>query len=160
MEFNAIYNGSSYQVYVEGLRSDGNEITMKFDTGASNTVISLRVLTDNDDAERIIRQYCSRQHIGIKTFYSATGHPMEGIPIKVANVSISGNQWRVFYYHLILNVKNNVALLGDDFISSCEFRHTRKGSIIVSDFYSEDYEDLWKNYVLQDKIYEILSISG
>jgi hypothetical protein len=39
-----------------------------------------------------------------------------------------------FYFYLTLEGRNTLALLGNDFISCCDFRHLINGDIIIDNF--------------------------
>lgn len=160
MGFEARHNRGAYTVLVSGMRTDDKELYFKFDTGASNTVLSIRALTDAENAAKKIRKYCEKHGIGLNRYYSASGHAMYGVAVKAENIVFEDYAISSLYYNLILNVNNNVALLGDDFISYCDFKHTQEESIIIEAFNVEKYQKNAYEVFSQSEIYEILSIDG
>ena len=58
---------------------------------------------------------------------------MLGVLSCADNISISGHLLRTpFYYFLIVDIETPLALLGDDFISCCDFSHSVNGNIKIT----------------------------
>ena len=115
---------------------DGTVITMKFDTGAVNTVIGLRTLfkyLSKKELDTLLSMF-EASDIEKVRFNSASGGELWGYPCVVHNVEISNAVIENFCFYVITNTNREVALLGDDFISCCNFRHEQDGDIIITDF--------------------------
>lgn len=99
---------------------------IKLDTGASNTVISVKSLLEfgiinENDIPHIIHSINSSDTYA--TYYkSATGHSLAGFPCHLKNIFLSNELIEDFYFHIILNDTDNINLLGADFIRFCQVR--------------------------------------
>lgn len=157
----------SLSAYYAEIRNIIDDIIMiKFDSGATNTVISYEMLTrettsfpkdisklTNDEIDTIKANIERKNRFidrikekhQLHPFHSASGTPMLGVLSKVNNISISGHLLRApFYYYLILDIESPLALLGDDFISCCDFSHKVNGDIkitYIDEKYYENYND-------------------
>ena len=65
-------------------------------------------------------------------FLSASGTEMHGYLVYAEKICLSDYPIDKFYYYLIVDVNNDVALLGNDFLSYCEFKHEEKGDILIT----------------------------
>lgn len=151
------YGRSTYYTKLRNLTD--NVIIIKFDTGAVNTVISLEALTNNKniDKNKLIKQLenSKKSHI----FKSASGNDMIGYLCNASNVKISGVNIKDFYYYLIVNTEQSLALLGDDFISCCSFNHSINSDIIINAFNDKLYKDKQLDtYIDELELHELLSL--
>ena len=136
--FKAFYEESRYITYIQGL--DRNQLfTMVFDTGAVNTVISLKTFTNRAVDRKKLKEILSRKTAS-KAFRSVSGHQLKGYLVCADGVKLSGFDIGRFYYYLILDAEESVSLLGNDFISCCHFSHDEKSDIIIRGFNRELYE--------------------
>ena len=119
--FRAIYFNHTYSVMVRNI-SPNTALSMKFDTGSVATVISVDALKVNVRKDRFI-SLLNERDVPVRIFHSASGNELMGYPVVAENVLISGQAIESFYYYLIVNVDYSISLLGDDFISSCEYAH-------------------------------------
>lgn len=69
--------------------------------------------------------------------------------------SLSEEDRKTFYYYLIVDELCKSALIGDDFISCCRFRHSVNSDIEISDFDEKEYINKHEKYALTGK--EILA---
>jgi hypothetical protein len=120
---------------------------MKFDTGAINTVISLKRMVCGKEyyIKRINKYIADRGNVIRKIFFSASGHELIGYLCKASFVEISGSMVNVFYYYLILDGERDISLLGNDFISACDFNHKRLQSIRIDYFDEKAYVENFEN---------------
>ena len=140
----AYHSRASYYLKLKNLNSyNNNIIAIKFDTGAVNTIISLEALCGSKacNKQKIIQyvQGCGNLHT--KNFKSASGNNMTGVLCHAKNVKLSGCNIEDFYYYLIINVNESIALLGDDFISYCNFTHQVGKDIDIVGFDRENYRN-------------------
>lgn len=117
-----------------------------FDTGASDTVISISSFLGGDIPiwqQWDIRDRIKAKHPEVKfhEFESVSGHTVLGTRVHTKNVEIDNVQISDFYYYLIFGSLKKRALLGDDFISHCSFSHSTNGDIHVSAFDTKSYEN-------------------
>lgn len=136
---------------------DTDTIFLKFDTGAINTVIGIRVLFEylsKNDFNKLL-EALKESGIEAESFKSASGNELLGYPCVVHNVEISGEHFENFCFYLIINSDRNIALLGDDFISHCDFKHKKQGDIIISDF--ED-ASMYESFRRGSKVLELNEI--
>ena len=155
--FNAFWDGSEYIVYFKDA-GDETKATLAFDTGAVCTVLSLEALTtDIVNKEELCRKL--DKHVKRRRFLSASGTEMHGYLVCADNVSLSGYSISKFYYYLIVDVDDKVALLGNDLLSCCVFTHQKKSDIEVQDFdeqlYQGEYSGAMKDGDLQALIAEV-----
>lgn len=115
---------------------DGTAIFMKFDTGAVNTVIGLRTLfkyLSKNNLDNLISMFES-SGIHKERFNSASGDELYGYPCILHDVEISGTSIKNFCFYIIVNDKRTLSLLGNDFISFCDFSHKEGGDIIITKY--------------------------
>ena len=128
--FRFIYSFKS-QFYSASLSRKRNALfkstnAIKLDTGASNTVISVKSLLEfgiinENDIPHIIHSINSSGTYA--TYYkSATGHSLVGFPCHLKSIFLDGELIEDFYFHIILNDMDNINLLGADFIRFCQVR--------------------------------------
>lgn len=133
-------------------------IPMMFDTGAVNTAISLptyyRGKADLEELERRLVQYCP-----YKEFHAASGTLVGGYLVYVDHVSIAGISVDRFYYYLLLGLQFNTALLGDDFIKNCVFRHDLHGDIEIQHFDGTTYRSEMAASIGQAELNRLLELN-
>lgn len=129
---------SSYRVSVD---IDDFVFTVKFDTGASDTVISAGVFSDiltETDLERF-KTYCE-EHSGFnKDFISATGDEFKGYLVTAHNVKMGKMILPEFRYYLVVENKRDIALLGYDFIDKCRCSHEPNRHFYLTGFDVDGY---------------------
>ena len=155
--FRAIHKHKRYQISLVNVYGKAGIVAF-FDTGAVSTIISVESLAGEDiDKEKLASEL--RKTGKEQVFYSASGNEMHGYLVCAPDVSISGMKIKQFYYYLIVDVDDNLALLGNDFISYCNFTHKQEDDIMVSSF---DYEKYCLHYEAKGRcgnINEILELS-
>lgn len=156
MEFKARYTENAHHIRTQNLRPDGSALYMKFDTGAMNTVISIWALTSDVGLAGSVIERLRQRDFKSRVFQSASGNAMTGYRTRAENVCLSGFFVPVFYYYLLIDVKTNAALLGDDFLSCCDYHHTAKGDIEVIAWHEELYGDTEKTVFQQNEINALL----
>ncbi len=129
---------SSYRVSVD---IDNRVFTIKFDTGATDTVISVRVfsnsLTDSD-LEKFTK-YCEEHSRHNKEFISATGDSFKGYLVTAHNVRLGKSVLPNFRYYLVIESKRDIALLGYDFIDKCQCSHDPGKNFYLTGFDVDNY---------------------
>lgn len=135
-------------------------VTLKFDTGADCSIITLDTLLSDRNVERSRIVDKLKKKYAIYEFMAATGDKMHGFLTKLENVVLAGVRLREFYFYLIVDAKKKTALLGDDFISCCTFSHAADDDIIVSAFNANMYKQkAFNDYLDANEIAEILAES-
>ncbi|MBQ6735581.1 MAG: hypothetical protein IJR00_11830 [Lachnospiraceae bacterium] len=153
----AIENSGAYYMGLANLDDSGSVITMKFDTGAINTIISLNALVStNIDKERFLAEICNKTQK--KLFRSASGNEMQGFLICAKNVLLSGTPIEQFFYYLIVDIEENIGLIGNDFISKCRFHHEVDDDIEITFFHQKRYQDDTKQAITNDEVNAILQL--
>lgn len=133
---------------------DTDTVFLKFDTGAVNTVIGVRVLFEylsKNDLSTLIKSF-EASSIEKQCFKSASGNDLSGYPCVVHNIEISGEHFDNFCFYLIVNSTRRIALLGDDFISHCDFKHNKQQDIIISDF---DDKTMYNKFLSHSSVFEL-----
>lgn len=136
------YTKSAYFLCVSNLHINKDiDIDIKFDTGASATIVTLTTINDKATEEDCLKlkELIKTGNYITNTFKSATDDELVGIKCYKDNVDIGGIHFDRFYYWLIPTVKYNKALLGDDFIKCCQFTHNIKSDIVITAFSIQDY---------------------
>ena len=156
--FKAFWRKSGFFVYLKD-SSGEMKATLTFDTGAICSVLSIAAITDEPvDKETLIKKLEDRAKQ--RRFVSASGTQMHGYLVRASNMSLSGYPIDEFYYYLIVDVDEMVALLGNDFISCCSFTHEEKGDIEVNSFdktiYGQSYHEAIDDSELQLLIGELI----
>lgn len=125
---------SMYSLILNDLKfGDGTAIAMKFDTGAVSTVIGIRTLfkyLSENELDLLLNMF---ENSGIEkvSFNSASGGELWGYPCVVHDVMLSNTVIDTFCFYVIVNTNRNIALLGDDFISCCTFKHEAYNDIVI-----------------------------
>lgn len=123
--------------------SFGLRTLAKFDSGAAISIIGLerfgRELQDKLFLD-FFDKYIKDNGIDKKVYTAANGQEIETYPCTIDKISLDGTDIINFRFGLVLTQKSNRFLLGDDFISCCEFQHMIGGSILVNDFSQSRYE--------------------
>ena len=126
---------------------DVSRFPIKFDTGATSTVIGIYTLFNRISPNNIQKLKDGFEKAGIqpRDFSSATGHQLLGYPCKVHGVDVSGHILEDFYFHLVLDTKRKLSLLGNDFISCCNFKHEIDSNILIEDYDLKSYSEKFCN---------------
>lgn len=154
----AKYTGKAYTLNISNINNAKDDIVMLFDTGAMKTVLPLSLLTEKSLSEEDRKTFENRisNDITKEKFSSVSGiNNIVGYLCKAENVIISGMHFKTFYYYLIVDELCKSALIGDDFISCCRFRHSVNSDIEISDFDEKEYINKHEKYALTGK--EILA---
>lgn len=160
MGFKARHVHSAYSVEVTNLKSEKEVVYFKLDSGASDTVVAFETLYGKDVSKDALIEYCAEKNIKKHTFYSVSGNSMEGYYTVSTDVSMGGFRLEKFGYYLIINVNNNVALLGDDFLIHCHYVHEPYGGIVVEAVMADQYGKEMKEPIEKSRINAILGLSN
>ena len=153
--FKAFWRKSGYVVYLKD-SDDVLKAAMAFDTGAVCTVLSVEALTSElVDKETLCHKL--DQKARRRRFLSASGTEMHGYLVCAESMSLSDYPIDKFYYYLIVDVDDVVALLGDDFISCCDFHHQKKEDISIVDFDKHLYETTYGGALIDDDVQALLA---
>ena len=155
----AVYNSSdnSYRLPLKGIRR-GNvkQLSMKFDSGAANTLISIysfyNKTKSNKFSELVYKSVSEYKEKVLKTakrlnlepleMSSASGGKMKGYLMKARDVYIYGKLFPEFFFYLTFDTERQTVLLGNDFISCCSFTHNIGGDIHITKYDSTKYRNL------------------
>lgn len=137
-----------YVAPLDGLIPDKKEkssMLIKFDTGAANTIISAgsfagEVISEEELSNKIMPFLNKRPDLVQQNFESVSGNILTGIKAYAKNIKLGGVLIPTFYYYLVIDIGKK-ALLGDDFISKCDFKHSKDGDICITSFDRDAYEE-------------------
>ena len=129
---------SSYRVPID---IDDRVFTIKFDSGATDTVISARVFSNSLKESDLARftEYCEEHSQHNKEFISATGHTFKGYLVTAHNVRLGKSVLPDFRYYLVVESERDIALLGFDFIDKCRCSHDPGRHFYLTGFDVESY---------------------
>ena len=138
----------------------GSSFAIKFDTGATKSVISIEKITgDLTNKQKVfIRDYIADRNVKSEKLKSASGHLFNAYPAYTKDVTIGNHLFERFYYYLVvesLHQGRKIALLGDDFIDCCGFSREPHGDIIISKFDFSSY-DMRTSMVSTDEILSLI----
>ena len=137
------YHNYAYHLDIMNLHDDCDvDVTAKFDTGAVVsffTVSALYTGITNETATRLQKSLVSRPNIITASFNAASGEEMFAVKCHADDVMVGNIHFERFFYWLNPSVENKKALLGDDFIRFCDFRHKRYNDILIDDFDMDEY---------------------
>ena len=137
-----------------------SSFAIKFDTGASKSVISVEKITGtlSNNQMASIKSFIATKNVSPEEFKSASGHPFNAYPAFMKNITIGDQLFEKFYYYLVvekLHNKRMIALLGDDFIDCCSITKEPHGDIIISKFdFSSYYTE--SNMISTDEILSLV----
>ncbi len=123
-------------------------LSIKFDTGACNTVISAEVLYGelSNAQKKAFKKYCEQKGIIPKPFEVTTGNTMKGYPVYFSNVEVNGVLFSRFFCYVVVDFESEpktkmkkFALLGDDFLDCCGYLHKPHKDIELFCFDDEGY---------------------
>lgn len=129
----------SYRTSLDIQKNEKDFVSIKFDTGATNTIITTGALGFDSVQAALLLKNIQDGKLKSNKFTSASGNTFIGYPCYCDNLKIGNIQMKRFYYYIVFHDKPK-ALLGDDFISCCTFSHGFKSDIIVTAFHFEEYE--------------------
>ena len=153
--FKAFWRKSGYVVYLKD-SDDVLRAALAFDTGAVCTVLSIEALTsDSVDKEALCKKLDKRAQR--RRFLSASGTEMHGYLVCAEGMSLSDYPIDKFYYYLIVDVDDVVALLGDDLISCCDFHHQKRADIEIIDFDEQLYETTYGGALADDDVQALIA---
>jgi hypothetical protein len=165
----------SYGIQLE-IQNGGipDAINLKFDNGASHTIISAEVLVDDltDRKAEYLEQKLSAKVL-IKAgngsafsvpfrreFKSATGDTMTGYLADAGEIILGGVKLPHFYYYIIPKNKRSIALLGNDFLRYCKYEHTMEGNILITEIGEDAYAEHYTNAISVDELDEAVDEVG
>lgn len=121
---------------------NGQDIMLKFDTGASSSIISFNYFKENISNEviDIVVNYCEKNCKIKQSFIASTGDSMIGYLVDAGQIKMGKNILPHFYYYFIPKNNKCVALLGNDFLHYCEYSHKICGDIIISNIDMNEYQ--------------------
>lgn len=151
-------------------RGDSNIIPIKFDNGAAYTVITASMLSsrlagcDTEPLNERLSKWDipgAKQHPAgtapfQKTFHSATGHEMVGYLVDAGSIELGDARLDHFFYYFVPQNDRSVALLGNDFLRYCEYKHTIEGSIIITKIDEDAYARYYSNAVSIDELTAVI----
>lgn len=129
----------SYRTSLDIQKNEKDFVSIKFDTGATNTIITTGALGFNNIQTAVLLRNIQESRLKSNKFTSASGNIFTGYPCCCDNLKIGDVFLKRFYYYIVFH-DSSKALLGDDFISCCTFSHSFKSDIIVTAFHTEEYE--------------------
>lgn len=146
-------------------------INLKFDNGASYTVIAASVLLQHltDDGAKQLDQYLSRRAATDhgkdvapfqKKFRSATGDAMTGYLVDSGKIKFGSAELSHFYYYLVPRNKRPVVLLGNDFLRYCEYTHAIGGNILITKMDEDAYAKHYANAMSVDELAAVIDEIG
>lgn len=155
----------TYTIVVPEFQQGLRRITFKFDTGATDTMITVNALfTNSKIAKKAVwflnRCYSNKEKYASKCLRAASGSKMKGILCSVNDFAFNGLKSFKFYFYLIFSTANPKALLGVDFIRCCDFNCKIGQDIEITKFYNGIYPGMFS---IRDKaraidISELLTI--
>lgn len=128
-------------VYRLSLDMGDYSASLKWDTGAKYTVISIGALVKgfSTDAIEKLKEYCEVNSKSKEQFISATGHAFWGYQVKTDRAVLGETELNEFYYYLVIENQRDIALLGFDFIDNCRRLAESHGDISITGFDDEKY---------------------
>ncbi len=137
-------NGYHYICDENTLPTFDREIPFVFDLGASFSALSPSAIIKNTDSD-LYKYLDNLVKTGAnKLPYSSVSNESYGIPLMIKNFTIIGR--KVDFKFLLVRdvVQNNgrissIALLGTDFTDYCDYSHTKRKDIIITDFDAQGY---------------------
>lgn len=137
---------------------ENGTFAIKFDTGASETVVSLEKLFPNVTfiQRHKLKRYVKKHNIESQLFKTANGSTFRGVLTYMNNVKIGQYTFEKFYYYLVIDkTGKQIALLGDDFIDCCDFCHKAHNDIIITSFDFAAYNNR-TNSMSMNEVCEVL----
>lgn len=130
----------------------------KFDTGSSVTVVSASVFYDGwSEAEiKALEDLCIEKGCKLREFRSASGHKIKGYPVFAKNVSIGETVFPIFKYYLITEGRQEMSLIGDDFIDNCKYSHEPHGDVLITAFDYDQYDTMDENPLDNDELLSLI----
>ena len=138
----------------------GSSFAIKFDTGATKSVISIEKIAGDltNEQKTFVQEQIAAKNVISEKLRSASGHSFNAYPAYMEDVTIGNHLFERFYYYLVverLHQDRKIALLGDDFIDCCGFSREPHGDIIISKFDFSSY-DSRKSMVSTDEILSLV----
>ena len=127
------------------------------DTGASNTVISIKALYKKitDIQYYILKDAISQSNTFSKTFSSVRGkNDINGVLCRLPEIVINGYSIQDFPFYLIDDREKANALIGYDFVSSCDLIQRKDGDM---KFYNFDINSM-RSKMESDNSFDLLSL--
>lgn len=146
----------SYRTYLDIQKNDKDFVSVKFDTGASDTIITTGALGLNSIQADTLLKSIQDRNLKARKFMSASDNCFDGYLCCCSDLRIGEIQIKKFYYYIVFN-DTPKALLGDDFISCCIFSHGFQSDIVVTSFNFKEYEKQGANDVQTMNVFEVFS---
>ena len=137
-------------------KNDKDFVSIKFDTGATDTIITTGALGLDDIQSAVLLKSIENRNIKKNRFTSASNDSFVGYSCYCDDLKIGDVELKRFYYYIVFNDKPK-ALLGDDFISCCIFSHGYKSDIVVTSFNFKEYERQCISIENSVDIFEVLN---
>lgn len=115
----------------------------KFDSGAAISIIGLErfgIELQNKMFLDFFVKYALDNGINKEIYTAANEQKIEVYPCVIDDISLDGEIVLNFRFGLVSEQKSNRFLLGDDFVSCCDFRHSIGSSIVVDNFSQSRYD--------------------
>lgn len=136
-----------YTIEIKKIAKDFQRIKFKFDTGATNTIITVNSLfTDSVLAAKVIlylKKCRDEKKYLFNDFKSASGNNMSGVLCSIDNFTLTGLEPFKFYFYLIFSTAHQKALLGVDFIECCDFHCKVRRNIEIENFHDSIFRNVW-----------------
>ena len=126
-------NDKSYRCNLNLSKNLG--VNIKFDTGASSTVISAASLRLSNSGLSLLKEYMQSKFTVRMNFKAASGSDFDGYLCCAHNVVLGGSVIKKFYYFLTMQDRK-LALLGVDYTHGGV-----NGSLFITSFNQDDYFD-------------------
>lgn len=128
----------------------------KFDSGAAVSIIGIERFGIEFQEQQFLdffTRYARNNGIVKRVYSVANGQEIETYPCVMDRLSLDGTDIRNFRFGFVISRKSNRFLLGDDFISCCDFNHAIGSSINICKFshsrYAESAESARSAYINQ-----------
>ncbi len=148
-KFEVLYDryARDYTIEIEKITKDFQRIKFKFDTGASNTTITVNSLFTNSLVSAKVILYFKKcrdeKKYLFNDFRSASGDYMSGVLCSIDNFTFTGFSPFKFYFYLIFSTAYQKALLGVDFIECCDFNCKPRENIEIENFHDSMYSAMF-----------------
>lgn len=158
--------------YFTFLNKNGILIPLQCDNGSSHSSISLLSLIEDgfeytqDKASQIEEELLIQKNEGkreivkgnnlVVKLKSASGDDMFGFLTDMGKISIGDADFEHFYYYFVPKNKTAFALMGNDFLHHCEYKHNIGGNIVITGFDEDGYINSHKEALTQNEIKSLI----
>lgn len=136
--------------------------SIKLDTGASSTVLSIKSLLDlglieKENVAELVT-LITKSNITASVYNSASGHILYGYPCKLKSIYLDNTYLDEFYFYVVLNDTLNINLLGNDFIRFCKVSKDIDDSFILSNLDKGLYQQRFESSLGNKQLLDINSL--